>query len=94
MEKIEVENKIFARAYYLRETIYARCGRLFCCTTDAYLQQLIILYNAFWGEENWSNFCQDEDSLEGYQVFKSQRLFCTGGAMVLRANNYQFEILC
>ena len=50
--KIDLENGIFARAARLGLCVYARGGELFCTSPDEKLQQMLLVYNRFFAEEN------------------------------------------
>lgn len=52
VDKIALENIIFARAACLRVEIYACVGRLGACCADGYLWCLLALYNEFFAQEN------------------------------------------
>ena len=52
MDKIALENSIFARAACLRVEIASCAGRLCVCSADGYLLCLIALYNECFALEN------------------------------------------
>lgn len=85
-QRIKLENAIYASASKLRTVIHARGGRLVCTEKNAYLQALLEVYNAFFGEDNWKNFCTHEyrpRQLKGI-------LFHT---VLLSKKEYKFELL-
>lgn len=88
-QKIELENAIFARAARVDASVYARSGRLFSPCKERCLQTLLWVYNAFFYEENWKNFCTQEESLEGLTYFTSH----PARTPILSAKEYNWELI-
>ena len=88
-QKIRLENCIFARAAQLQAAVYARAGRLVSASPDSCLQALLRLYNAFFYEDNWRNFCVQEDSLEAIKLFFGSSV-CVS---ILVSKEYKFDLI-
>lgn len=88
-QKIELENAIFARAACVGASVYARSGRLVSPCKEACLQALLQVYNAFFYEENFENFCTQENSLLAFAYFQNR----PSRTPVLSAKEYNFELI-
>ena len=72
--KIDLENRIFARAARLSAPVDGVRGRLSSPADDAYLQALLNVYNRFFLDENRVLFLEEEPSLT-WRYFKQERRF-------------------
>lgn len=88
-QKITLENTIFARAELLRVAVCGKAGRLISSSTDAYLQALLYVYNAFFYEENWNDYCTQENDLEGFYNFRQMSV----RTPVFLGKEYKFELI-
>ncbi len=88
-QKIELENAIFARAACAGAPVYACGGRLLSACKEACLQALLQVYNAFFCEENFENFCAQENSLLAFSYFKNH----PARTPILSAKEYNFELI-
>ncbi|WP_428053972.1 hypothetical protein [Candidatus Avelusimicrobium stercoris] len=72
--KIDLENRIFARAARLSAPVDGVRGCLSAPADDAYLQSLISVYNRFFADENRA-FLPEEDSSLTWRYFRQERRF-------------------
>ncbi len=73
MSKLELENRIFARAFALNATVDACNGALVSASEDFELQTLIHVYNAHFLEENQNEFCPLDETLQSWRLYCAQR---------------------
>lgn len=88
-QKIMLENLIFSWAELLRVPVYGKVGRLISSSPDVHLQELLNMYNAFFYEENWKNFCAYENNLEGLCNFQK----ISARTPLLSGKEYKFELI-
>ena len=72
--KIDLENRIFARAARLSVPVDGVRGRLSSPADEAHLQSLISVYNRFFADENRALFPEEDSSLT-WRYFKQERRF-------------------
>ncbi|MBP5430049.1 MAG: hypothetical protein J6Y25_04120 [Elusimicrobiaceae bacterium] len=73
MSKLELENRIFARAFAVHAAVDACNGALVSASEDLELQTLLHVYNAQFLEENQHNFCPPDETLQAWQLYRAQR---------------------
>ncbi len=91
--KIDLENKIFARAVLLKTTVHVKEGALISPAEDLELQTLIYVYNANFRAENFNNFCTAQDALEQRQHYLAQRTYSPGLTRIYNAQTMNFELI-
>lgn len=91
--KINLENKIYARAAYLHAVIHSKSGGLNSAHPDGYLQALICVYNAFFQYANWVQFCTHENPLEGYYLFHKSEKYPRVRTCLFLPQEYKTELL-
>ena len=91
--KIDLENKIFARAALLKTAVHAKYGGLISAAEDVELQTLLYVYNANFRAENFNNFCTPQDALTPRQYFLSQRTHSPGLTPVYKEQDLDFELV-
>ena len=74
IRKIELENKIFAYAAYLKTPVYGVQGVLRVFGKNPYLRALTDVYNLFFAEENKA-FCASEKEPDWQALFERQRVY-------------------
>ena len=86
--KIDLENKIFARAQALGAEVYAKYGRLTSPSEDLQLQTMLYVYNKHFGEENYKQYCN------GAEGFCACRMYprTAGSARVYSLKDFNFEL--
>ena len=72
--KIDLENRIFARAARLSVPVDGVRGRVSSPADEAHLQSLISVYNRFFADENRALFPEEDSSLT-WRYFKQERRF-------------------
>ncbi len=75
--RAELENLIFKRAAFAKETVFGKRGALYSMGKDNYLHQLLQLYNQFFKAENEQAFLEETDVLWG-ENYKYERPFYGG----------------
>lgn len=88
-QKIELENSIFARAEQVQAPVYSRLGKLISPSRDQLLQALLRVYNAFFYQTNWENFCSTESVLNEWE----RCCALVSHAPVLSKKEYKFELI-
>ncbi len=88
-QKLQLENRIYARSHKLQIPVYARGGRLVCITQDACMNALVNIYNAFFYEDNWENFCRTDYASQGHIPLYAG----CNKTTVLSASEYLFELI-
>ena len=91
--KIDLENKIFERAAYVKSSVHAKYGGLVSSSADLELQTLLYVYNVHFRTENFNNFCTAQDALEQRQNFLVQRAHSPGLTRVYSAKELNFELV-
>lgn len=91
--KIDLENKIFARAAQLKTAVHAKCGGLVSSSKDLELQTLLYVYNANFRAENFNNFCSGQEALEARQHFLAQRTQSPGLTCMYNPKEFNFELV-
>ena len=91
--KIELENKIFARAARLQTEVYSKYGRLSSPSEDLELQTLLYVYNAHFCAKNFRQFCSSREALQAYQTYHSQGHDQAGLTPVLGKEELAFELI-
>ena len=91
--RIDLENKIYARAAYLHAAIHSKFGGLNSSHSDGLLQALICIYNAFFQHANWAQFCAQEDSLEGFYLFHKNENYFHVRTCLFLPQEYKIELL-
>ncbi len=93
VDKLTLENQIFARALRLGASVYAKNGGLNIACADPKLHALVAVYNAFFRVENWRAFCAPEEPLAGWKMYRAQRFFAAGLTPVLQPGEWKFEMI-
>ena len=91
--KIDLENKIFARAMQLKTTVHAKYGGLISPSEDLELQTLLYVYNINFRAENFKHFCTAQDALEQRQAYLAQRARSPGLTRIYSARELNFELI-
>ena len=91
--KIDLENKIFERASYVKSAVYAKYGGLVSSSEDLELQTLLYVYNVLFRAENFKNYGTLKESQEQYHNFLAQHLHPTGLTCIYNAKELNFELI-
>lgn len=91
--KIDLENKIFARAAQLNTAVHAKYGGLVSPAEDLELQTLLYVYNANFRAENFATYCTAQDALEQRQHYLTQCPRAPGLTRIYNARELNFELI-
>ena len=91
--RIDLENKIFARACAVNAPIEAREGGLFSASSDAQLNALLGVYNAYFRAENWQTFGCPQEELEAWKNYVLTRVYPPGLKSQAETQAWKFELI-
>lgn len=91
--RIDLENKIFARARALDTQIEALGGGWFSVSSDAKLNALLGVYNANFRVENLRMFCSFQEELESWKEYVLTRVYPPGAMLLEASREWKFEYL-
>ncbi|MBP5404091.1 MAG: hypothetical protein J6Y17_03265 [Elusimicrobiaceae bacterium] len=91
-DKIDLENKIFARAAHLQVPVYSKYGGLISTAEDLELQTMLYVYNAQFQAKNYQQFCSPAEALQARQNYKVQQK-SFGRARIYGKKDLKFELL-
>ena len=91
--RIDLENKIFERAAYVRTQVHAKYGGLSSSSDDLELQTLIYVYNANFREGNYKQFCSPREALEQCHTYLAQRACLPGLTRIYSERELNFELI-
>lgn len=91
-DKIDLENKIFARAARLQVPVYSKYGGLISTAEDLELQTMLYVYNAQFQAKNYQQFCSPFEALQARQNYMDQQK-SSGRTRVLGNKELKFELL-
>ena len=92
-DKIDLENRIFARACALGKAVYGVYGGLVSTADDGELQTLLYVYNVNFREENFREFCTPQEALELWQAYREQRTYSPGLTCIYSPKELNFELV-
>lgn len=92
-DKIDLENRIFARACALGEAVHGVYGGLVSSADDGELQTLLYVYNVNFRGENFKEFCTPQEALEQWQAYKEQRTHLPGLTCIYSPKELNFELV-
>ena len=91
-DKIDLENKIFARAARLQVPVYGKYGGLISTADDLELQTMLYVYNAQFQAKNYQQFCSASEALQARQNYRAQQK-SSGRTCVYGNKELKFELL-
>ena len=91
--KIDLENRIYARAYMIGACVHGVYGGLVSAAPDGVLQTLLQVYNANFRAANFKLFCTFTESLELDRAYQAQRTHQPGLTPVYNPQKLNFELI-